>query len=196
MVGISASTAAYYNSLSSAGSGTDWIASTITSIKNSKSSAGIMGALASSGNGGTISSFLSQSNSFANNLATIVQTNVTNYGSYYAQLASANQKKAANARLTKVFAALQASQQQVKPHNTLPSFMYLGDGTSLDTDKGILTKSDGTQIDITTGAEIVDSANLIQLGNGSYLNTLTNILTLSDGTKIDNVTGLKVDTTA
>ena len=98
--------------------------------------------------------------------------------------------------MREVLQALSDTQNKVKPHNTLPSFMYLGNGTSLDTDNGILTKSDGTQIDITTGAEFVDPANLIQLGNGSYLNTLTNILTLSDGTKIDNVTGLKVDTSA
>jgi hypothetical protein len=196
MVGISASTAAYYNSLAGSGGGPDWIAGAVSAVKAASNPAGILGALAHSGNPGTLSSFLSSSKSFSNNFATIAQTNVTNHGSYYAQLAAANQKKAADARVTKAIEALQAVRQQVKPHNTLPSFMYLGNGTSLDTDNGILTKADGTQIDITTGAEIVDPANLIQLGNGSYLNTLTNILTLSDGTKIDNVTGLKVDTSA
>ncbi len=196
MVAISASTAAYYNSLSSSARGPDWLASTVTSIKNSAHPAGILGALANSGNSGTISSFLGQSSAFANNFATIVQSNVTNNGSFYAQVASANQKKAADSRLKKALDALNAAQQQVKPHNTLPSFIYIGDGASLDTDKGILTRKDGTQIDITTGAEIIDPTNLIQLGNGSYLNTQTNILTLSDGTKIDTVTGLKVDTSA
>ncbi len=196
MVGISATTAAYYNSLSSAGSGTDWIASTVTSIKNSQQSAGILGALANSGNGGTISSFLSQSSTFANNFATIATSNVTNNGSFYAQMASANQKAAADERVRKVLTALSESQQKVKPHNTLPSFMYLGNGMSLDTDAGILTKSDGTQIDIATGAEIVDPASIIQMANGAYLNTTTNILTLGNGTKIDTVTGLKIDSTA
>ena len=195
MAGISAVEASYYNSLG-VQKNTDWLASTVAAIKQSQNQAGIMGALASSGNRGTISSFLSQTKSFANNFATISQTSVTNHGSYYAQIANANQQKAAKAKLMKVIEALSASQNQVKPKNTLPSFMYLGDGTSLDTAKGILTRKDGTQIDITTGAEIFNTADIMQLGNGSYLNTQTNILTLSDGTKIDNVTGLKVNTTA
>jgi hypothetical protein len=195
MVGISASSAAYYNSLG-VSKGSDWLASTVTAIKNSQSSAGILGALANSGNAGTLSSFLSSSQSFANNFATITTSNVTNSGSFYAQIASANQQKAAQAKVQQALQAMSDAQNQVKPHNTLPSFMYLGNGQTLDTDNGILTRNDGTQIDITTGAEIVDPANIIQLGNGSYLNTQTNILTLVDGTKVDNVTGLKVDTTA
>lgn len=195
MAGISASTAAYYNSLG-VSKGTDWLASTVTAIKNSQSSAGILGALANSGNAGTISSFLSSTQTFANNFATINTSNVTNSGSFYAQIASANQQKAAQAKVVKVLQALSDAQNQVKPKNTLPSFMYLGNGQTLDTDKGILTRQDGTQIDITTGAEVVDPANRLDLGGGSWLNTATNILTLSNGTRIDNVTGLKVDTTA
>lgn len=196
MSGISASTAAYYNSLAGSGGGPDWLASTVSAIKASANPAGIMGALANSGNAGSLSSFLSSSKSFSANFATIAQTNVSNYGSYYAQLASANDQERANERVRKALGALQESQNKVKPKNTLPSFIYLGDGTSIDTDKGILTRKDGTQIDITTGAEVVDSANIIQMANGAYLNTKTNILTLGDGTKIDTVTGLKVDTSA
>ncbi len=192
MTGISASTAAYYNSLSLGQPG--WLAGAISSIKASQNPAGIMGALANSGNAGSLSSFLSSSKSFSANIATIAQTNVSNYGAYYAQLASANNKRRADDLVRKTLQALQESQQKVKPKNTLPSFMYLGDGTSLDTDKGILTRKDGTQIDIKTGLEIIDPTNIIQMANGSYLNTQTNILTLSDGTKIDTVTGLKVDT--
>lgn len=194
MTGISASTAAYYNSLG-VPKGSDWLASTITAIKNSQSSAGIMGALENSGSAGTISSFLSSTKTFANNFATIATSNVSNSGSFYAQVAAANQQKAAKEKVAKVLKALSDAQNQVKPKNTLPTFVYLGNGQSLDTDKGILTRQDGTQIDITTGAEVIDPANILQLGNGSYLNTQTNILTLSDGTKIDNVTGLKVNTT-
>jgi hypothetical protein len=55
-----------------------------------------------------------------------------------------------------------------------------------------MTMSNGTQVDITTGAQVIDSSSIIEMGNGSYLNTSTNILTLSDGTKIDTVTGLQV----
>jgi hypothetical protein len=195
MSGISASTAAYYNSLS-VSQGNDWLAGAMSAIRRSASPAGMLGALANSGNAGSLNSFLSSSKSFSSNFATIAQTNVSNNGKFYAQLASANQKQRADERVRKAIEALQESQQKVKPHNTLPSFLYIGEGTSLDTDNGILTTSDGTKIDITTGAEIIDPASIVQLGNGAYLNTQTNIMTLSDGTRIDTVTGLKVDTEA
>ncbi len=195
MAAISASTAAYYNSLS-ASKGSDWLSGAVTAIKNSSNPAGILGALANSGSAGTISGFLGQSSAFANNFATIAQTNVTNYGSYYAQIASGNQQSAVQKKIVQALKALSSAQNQVKPHNTLPSFIYLGNGSSIDTNNNILTKSNGTQIDIATGAEVIDPASIIQLANGSYLNTQTNILTLTDGTKIDTVTGLKVDTSA
>jgi hypothetical protein len=195
MTSISASMSAYYSSLTFSNA-PDWVASTVTSIRAAANPAGILGALANSGNPGSLSSFLSSSKSFSTNFATIAQTNVTNNGSYYASLASAKQRERADERVRKALEALQETQQRVKPKNTLPSFIYLGDGTSIDTDKGILTRKDGTQIDITTGAEVVDPVNRLDFGNGSWLNTLTNILTLRDGTKVDNVTGLKVDTTA
>ena len=188
---ISASTAAYYNSLP-VSQGSDWIASTVTAIKNSQSPAGILGALANSGHGGTISSFLSSGTSFANNFATIAQTAVTNAGSLYAQIASENQKTAAQQKTQEALDALSAAQNMVKPGSNLDAIIYLGDGVTIDTVANIMTLTDGTQIDIATGTEYVDPASIIQLGNGSYLNTNTNILTLSDGTQIDTVTGLQV----
>ncbi len=196
MVGISAAASAYYNSLGTASSSSDWLSSTETAIKNSQSQAGIMGALSSlaSGNTGTLSSFLSSSTSFANNFATIAQTNVSNYGSYYAQIANQNQQTAAQKKLMD---ALQALQQPAPPQNgKLDSYLYLGNGVSVDTQNNIMTLSDGSQVDITTGAKYTDPASIVQMGNGSYLNTSTNIMTLSDGTQIDTVTGLKVNTTA
>ena len=189
--GISASTAAYYNSLS-VSKGSDWISSTATAMKNSLHSAGILGALENSGNGVSISSFLSSSASFANNFATIVQSNVTNSGSLYASIASDNQKKAATKKMQDALDALSAAQQQVKPGTNLDPVLYLGNGVTVDTVNNIMTRSDGTQWDITTGAQVFDSASIIEMGNGSYLNTSTSILTLSDGTKIDTVTGLQV----
>ena len=191
MSAISASTAAYYNSLSIS-QGSDWIASTATAKKNALHSAGILGALENSGNGATINSFLSNSAAFANNFATIAQTSVTNAGSLYAQIASQNQKEAAAQKTQEVLDALSAEQQKVKPKSNLDAFIYLGDGVTIDTVNNILTKADGSQFDILTGAEYFDPAAIIQLGGGSYLNTSTNILTLSDGTKIDTVTGLQV----
>ena len=199
MVGISAAASLRYISQGTASSNSDWLSSAQAAINASQNQAGIMGALnslANSGGTGSISSFLSSSKTFAGNFATISQTTVSKYGSYYAQLASQNQQKTAQAALQKALEALSASQNKVKPTNTLPSFMYLGDGTSLDTGTGIMTRKDGTKIDITTGAEVVNPADIVQMGNGSYLNTATNIMTLNDGTKIDTVTGLKVSTTA
>jgi hypothetical protein len=188
---ISASTAAYYNSLP-VSKGSDWIASTVTAIKNSQSPAGIIGALANSGHGGTISSFLSSGTNFANNFATIAQSAVTNAGSLYAQIASDNQKTAAEQKIQDALEALNAAQDMVKPGSNLDAIIYLGDGVTIDTAANIMTMTDGTQIDITTGNVYVDPASIIQIGNGSYLNTNTNILTLSDGTQIDTVTGLQV----
>ena len=189
--GISASTATYYNSLPIS-KGTDWIASTVTSIKNSQAPAGILGALANSGNGVSIGSFLSSSAAFANNFATIAQSSVTGVGSLYAQIASDNQKAMAQKKTQDVIDALNVQQQMVKPGTNLDPVIYLGDGVTIDTTSNILTMSDGTQIDITTGSKVVDPTSIIELGNGSYLNTDTNILTLADGTQIDTVTGLQV----
>jgi hypothetical protein len=190
---ISASTAAYYNSLSISKSGTDWIASTVTAIKNSQQSAGILGALANSGDG-SVSSFLSQSSAFAGNFATIAQTSVTNSGSFYAQIASANQQQAAQQKLQDQLDALNAT--PVQPKSLLDPVIYLGDGTTIDTTSNVMTLLDGTKIDVTTGVKVVDPASIIQMANGAYLDTANNILTLSDGTRIDTVTGLKLSTTA
>lgn len=191
MSAISASTAAYYNSLNIA-PGSDWIASTATAKKNALHSAGMLGALENSGKGVTINSFLSSSAAFANNFATIAQSAVTGSGAIYAQIASQNQEQAAAKKTQEVLDALSAEQQKVKPKSNLDAFIYLGDGVTIDTVNNILTKSDGSQIDILTGAEYFDPAAIIQLGGGSYLNTQTNIMTLADGTKIDTVTGLQV----
>jgi hypothetical protein len=83
----------------------------------------------------------------------------------------------------------------VQPKNVNP-FVYLSDGTTIDTVANIMTRPDGNQYDITTGAKYVDPGSFIQMANGAYLNTKTNILTMSDGTQIDTVSGLKVSTSA
>ena len=43
MVGISASTAAYYNSLAGSGGGPDWIAGAVSAVKAASNPAGILG---------------------------------------------------------------------------------------------------------------------------------------------------------
>jgi hypothetical protein len=179
------------------GSNPNWLASTISAIQSSASQAGIMGALASSGsNNGSISSFLGQSSSAATNLATISQQNVSNASAFYAQLASQNLQQRQQDLLSKVFSQLNDSRNMVQLKNVLDPTIFLPDGTTIDTTSNIMTRPDGTQYDVTTGAKYVDPSHLIQMANGAYLNTSTNILTMSDGTQIDTVTGLKVSTTA
>ena len=65
---------------------------------------------------------------------------------------------------------------------------------SFDTANNILTMSNGTQIDTTTGLQIIDTSSMISMANGAYLDTKNSILHMSDGTQIDTVTGLKITT--
>lgn len=176
-------------------SGSDWIADTYTAIRNSQNSAGILGALQGASDG-SLSSFIGQSSTNANNFALISQSSVTNSGSFYAQIAQQKQKELANKKLDQAFADLRRAQEMVQAGNVLDPFIYFADGSSLDTNSNILTMSDGTQFDTTTGAKYLDPAFIIQLANGAYLDTKNNILTMSDGTQIDTVTGLKVSKTA
>jgi hypothetical protein len=175
----------------------NWIADTMTSIQNSKNSAGIIGALQDAGsNDGSLSSFIGISSSFANDFATISQSSVTSASSFYAQIASQNQQNKSADVLQKMMKALTQSQHMVKSKNVLDSVIYFSDGTTIDTNANIMTKPDGTQYDITTGALYVDPASIIQMANGSYLDTKNNILTLADGTQVDTVTGLTISKTA
>ncbi|MGH9806613.1 MAG: hypothetical protein ACRD9W_05035 [Terriglobia bacterium] len=166
----------------------------MTAIQNQQNEGGLLGMLDNAAGGdGSISSFLGQSSNAANALATISQTNVTNAGSLFANIAATNQQQAAAKKLQE---ALSQSQPTVKPTNTLAPVIYLSDGTTIDTNNNIMTMSDGTQYDTVTGTKYVDPSSIIQMANGAYLNTSTNILTLSDGTQINTVTGLKVAVSA
>jgi hypothetical protein len=192
---ISASaTTDYYSSVFTAGPSSSWLGDTITAIQNSQNLGGILGALGSTSDG-SINSFLGQSSTSANNFALISQNNVTNASAFYAQIASQNLQQRQQEQLQKALSELSQTQNQVLPKNVNP-FVYLSDGSTINTETNIMTSSNGTQYDITTGAKYIDPADLIQMANGAYLNTKTNILTLGDGTQIDTVTGLKVSTTA
>jgi PhoPQ-activated pathogenicity-related protein len=144
---------------------------------------------------GSISSFLGQSSNTASAFATISQTSITNASSLVAQIAATNQQKAAAQKLQDSLNQSTAQQQMVQPKSMLDPFIYFPDGSSIDTANNIMTMSDGTQYDTTTGAKYVDPASIQQLGNGAYLNTTTNIMTLADGTQINTVTGLTVSAT-
>lgn len=151
---------------------------------------GIFGAL-TSGNDGSVSSFLGQASGYANTFASISQNTVTSATNFYAQIAANNQQNQQQQQLQTALAQLQDQQSMVQPENTLDPYIYFSNGSSLDTTNNILTMPDGSQIDTTTGLPYVDPANLVDLGGGSYLNSKTNVITLADGTQIDAVTGLK-----
>jgi len=152
---------------------------------------GIFGAL-TSGNDGSIGTFLGQASGYASTFASISQNTVTSATNFYAQIAANNQQTQQQQQLQDALAQLQSQQSMVPPQNTLDPFIYFSNGSSLDTTNNILTMPDGSQIDTTTGLPYVDPANLVDLGGGSFLNSQTNVITLSDGTQIDAVTGLKI----
>jgi len=163
----------------------------MTAIKNSQSPGGVIGMLQNAGNG-SVSSFLSATSAFANNMATIATSSVTNRSSFYAQLASQAMQKRQDEQMQKMIAELQRQQNTVKPKNVLDTYIYFDNGATLNTDTNVMTMSDGTEIDAITGAKVIDPAFMIQMPNGGYLDTKNNILTMPDGTQYDTVTGLKV----
>lgn len=193
---MTSATGISYASLFSSSSTSNWIADTMTAIQNQQNEGGLLGMLDNAGGDGSISAFIGQSTNNANALAAISQTSVSNAGNLFAQIAATNQQQASAKKLQDSLEQLSAKQQMVQPKNTLDPFIYFPDGTTIDTTNNIMTKPDGTQYDITTGAKYVDPASIIQMGSGAYLNTKTNILTLADGTQIDTVTGLKVSASA
>jgi hypothetical protein len=174
----------------------NWLGDTITAIQNEANQAGLLGMLQNSGGDGSIDSFIGQSVTTSNNFALISQNSVTNTSSFIAQIAAQNLKARNDQKVQDLLKALAASQQQVKAENVLDPTIFFADGSTIDTNNNILTKADGTQYDITTGAKYTDPASIIQLANGAYLDTKNNILTMSDGTRIDTVTGLQVSTSA
>jgi hypothetical protein len=192
----SSTTASLYSQLFSTGSGSNWLADTFTAIQNEQNQGGLLGMLANSGGDGSIDTFLGASSTNANNFALISQNSVVNASSLIAQEAAQNQQAAAQKKLQDVASQLAATQQVVQPKNVLDPFIYLPDGTTIDTNSNIMTMPDGTQYDTTTGAKYVDPASVIQMANGAYLDTKNNIMTEPDGTQIDINTGMKISKTA
>jgi hypothetical protein len=179
-----------------ADSAQSWLNDALNSIQNQNNAGGLLGMLQNSGGGGSVSSFLASSATTAGQFALISQNSVTNTSSLVAQIAAQNAQQANSQKLQDSIDALSSTQQMVQPTNVLDPTIFFADGSTLDTNSNILTMSDGTQIDTTTGAKVVDTSSLIQMANGAYLDTANNILTMPDGTQIDTVTGLKVSVTA
>jgi hypothetical protein len=160
----------------------------MTAIQQSQSQGGLLGMLQGAAGG--------SSTSFADSFAQIAQTGVSSASSFYAQIAAQNQQTQSAQTLQNALDSLSQSQNMVQAKNVLDPIIYFSDGTTIDTNANIMTRPDGTQYDITTGARYVDPASVIQMANGSYLDTKNNILTMADGTQIDTVTGLTISKTA
>jgi hypothetical protein len=193
---LSATSSAVFGATSSGQ--TNWLQDTMNNIKNSETQGGLLGMLsnaAAGNNDGSTNSFLTNSISAANGLATIAQTSVTSYSSLIAQQASARQQKAQQQKLTDAMTSLQQTQSQVQAKNVLDPTIFMPDGSTIDTTNNIMTMANGDQYDITTGAKYVDPSMIIQMANGSYLDTKNNILTMADGSRIDSVTGIRLSTT-
>ena len=120
----------------------------------------------------------------------------TNASSLIAKIASERQQKDQAKKLDDAFKSLQDSQNMVSRKNVLDPFIYMPDGSFIDTTSNLMTMANGDQFDIATGAKYVDPTMIIQMANGSYLDTKNNILTMADGTRIDSVTGIKLSVTA
>lgn len=171
----------------------------MNNIKASETQGGLLGMLsnaAAGNNDGTTKSFLTNSISAANGLATIAQSTVTSYSALIAQQASVRQQKAQQQKLADAMKSLQDTQNQVQAKNVLDALIYMPDGSFIDTNSNLMTMSDGTQYDITSGAKYVDPKLIIQMANGSYLDTKNNILTMADGSRMDSITGIMLSTTA
>jgi len=154
-----------------------------------------MGALqaATGGANGSISSFLATAQNNANALASIAQNGVQAAGQFYAQMAVAQGRQAAQDRQTRLAALLNPpAQTNFTPPHQLDPVIYNSDGSSIDTSSNIMTLSNGTQIDITTGLQFVDPKSIIQMANGAYLDTTSNVLHESNGTMIDANTGITI----
>jgi hypothetical protein len=171
-----------------------WLSDAMVAIKNQQNQGGLLGMLQNAGGDGSVSSFLNSTAKSASALATISQSSVTNAGTFYAQMASANLRQRRAEKLQQQLD--QAAKPVVQPKSMLSPILYFNDGSTIDTVNNILTRPDGSQWDTLTGARYLDPASIVQMANGAYLNTKTNILTMPDGTQIGTVTGLKVSTTA
>jgi len=196
MTSVVSPSAINYSSLFAASAVPNWVADAETAIQNQANEGGLLGMLDNAGGNGSIDSFLGSSINTANAFALISQNSVSSASTLFTQIAAQNAQAAAQQQLQQVADAQAAAQQMVQPTNMLDPIIYFPDGSTIDTNNNILTMADGTQIDTTTGAKVIDSASIMQLANGAYLDTQNNIMTMPDGTQIDTVTGLKISVTA
>jgi hypothetical protein len=167
----------------------NWLHEAQESLILSANPGGMMGALQNAKNPGSLKSFLAKSQNNAMGFALISQGRVEGATSLAAQMGA----QAFEKRIAERMEAARAHSQPAKnwtPPKGLDAVVHFDNGSSLDTAAGIMTLSNGDQIDITTGKEYIDEAFLIRMANGSYIDTKNNILHLANGTKIDTITHL------
>ena len=121
----------------------------------------------------------------------IASTALISAGALAAQMShTATQKRYAEQVALQV--KLNPVHSNFNPSKGLDPVIYFGDGSSVDTSTNIFTKSNGQQVDATTGLEYRDPKTTVSLANGAYLDTQNNILHMSDGTKVDTISGVKI----
>jgi hypothetical protein len=173
----------------------NWLKEAQESLAAAENAGGLMGSLqaaaAPGGGDGSIKTFLANSQNNANSFALISSSTAQASFNLISQMASTAAQKRSDEQIA-MLQKLNPMPVNYNPPKTLDPVIYFDDGSSLDTDKNILTMSDGKQIDTTTGQAYIEPGSLIQMANGAYLDTKNNILTMSDGTKIDTVTGLVI----
>jgi hypothetical protein len=169
----------------------NWLKEAQESIAASENPGGLLGTLQDARSGSSLKAFLAKSQNAATNLALINQGTASSQNQLTLQLADAAQQRRMQEKLA-LAQKLNPQQTNFNPPTQLDPFIYFQDGSSIDTQNNILTMANGTQIDTTTGLQIIDQSSIISMANGAYLDTKNNILTMSDGTKIDTVTGLKI----
>jgi len=169
----------------------NWLKEAQDAIAASESPGGMMGALQDSSSGYSIKAFLAKSQNNSVALAQIAQSGQQSAGQLAAQMSQAATQKRYNDQVA-LQEKLNPVHQNFNPPAELDPVIYFNDGSSIDTTNNIMTMSNGTQIDTTTGLRYTDPASLISMANGAYLDTKNNILTMSDGTRIDTTTGLKI----
>jgi hypothetical protein len=171
--------------------GVNWLKEAQESAAAAEDPGGLMGMLQDSKYPASIANFLTKSQKTATNFAQINQGTQQAAATLALQMADAAQAK----RMEEKFAQAQkfnAQQTNYNPPTELDSVIYFEDGSNIDTTTNVMTMVNGTQIDITTGQEVVDLSSIINLANGAYIDTKKNIMTLSNGVKIDTVTGLQI----
>ena len=169
----------------------NWLKEAQESIAASENPGGLLGTLQDARSGSSLKAFLAKSQNAAANLALISQGTASSQNTLTMQMADAAQQKRIQEKLA-LQQKLNPPQTNLNPPAQLDPFLYFQDGSSIDTQKNILTMANGTQIYTTTGLQIIDQSSIISMANGAYLDTKNNILTMSDGTKIDTVTGLAI----